>query len=128
VPAEATDIMGYCEKRWISDYHFARLLQRSGQVNGALVAERPVRVEHDVLRIDGDGAARWEPGPVAWAPVGGRRVAVRLEGAGSQRLETEGRWLSFDHLGGGWVLVPRPAWRAVRAELVGAGMRATAVR
>lgn len=66
IPAEgATDLMGYCAKRWISDYHFAKLLQRGEHVNASALLAAPSAYE--VIRVDEAGAAHWERETLVWA-------------------------------------------------------------
>jgi hypothetical protein len=60
-PGEATDIMGYCSDKWISDYTYQAFLQRIRSVNGAQASQvlPPERVKAwRVLLLDARGA-RW---------------------------------------------------------------------
>jgi hypothetical protein len=127
---EATDVMGYCGERWVSDYHFAKLLTRAAQVNERLtqgLSAQQAPVPHEVLSVDGAGHTRWST--VSMAPLReGRGATVRLEGAGGERLEADARWFTYDHLPGGFVAVASPAFRAVRAEVLLQGQRLSARR
>ena len=117
-PHEHSDIMGYCQPQWISDYNFIKLFERGQSVNAARIVARdpPGANEYELIGVDG----KRNPilaGPVTVrAPVRGRRVAVRLSGEFTEA--TVGHWFSYDHLPGGWVLVPKPSWRATHAEVL----------
>lgn len=128
--AEATDLMGYCGERWVSDYHFAKLLERVAQVNRKAPLElraRPSPVDHEVLIVDGAGRTRWLT-VSAVPPQGGQWVRVALLGANHEQLETDARWFTFDHLSGGFAVLPSPPFRAVRAEVYRDGPLAQATR
>lgn len=129
LPQESTDIMGYCEGRWISDYHFRKLFARGSRINGASILSNEVGREYEVIGVDGSGNGRWRGQRIMKGLVQGRPVSVRLSGTTSeQRDEVLGRWLSYDHLPGGLVFVPKPSWRPVRAEIVQGHLRAVAIR
>lgn len=103
IPATRTDIMGYCDKTWVSDYTFAALFERSKAVNlprkiGAAGAR------HAVVLIDELGRARIARTEPAW-DSGGAAITARVTTAKGQR-EVDARFLGIDHTFGGWVHVP----------------------
>lgn len=102
-PANTTDIMGYCDDQWISDYNFIALANRGKNVN----------------------LAQWSPGPGSYrvvtfdarlkATVRGTVPADRFTGPPTTPIELTtdrgtrtvmGYAFQYDHLPGGWLLYP----------------------
>jgi len=58
-PSAYTDIMGYCDDQWISDYQYSAIFKRLAAVNGAaLVAPGPPQA-YRVGTVDADGDVTW---------------------------------------------------------------------
>lgn len=120
-PAQ-TDLMGYCDNKWISDYTYQGLIDRVAAVNAQSLEYLPASLVQrwNVLLLDGDGP-RWgasfaEPG----APAGEPEPAEILDQQGQViGIETVYR-TSVSHLDGGSFEVParRPGWHSIR--LIGA--------
>jgi hypothetical protein len=103
------DFMSYCDPNWISDYHFARLDERSQAVNshskGSAGQGRPWRT----LVMGPTGEVTDGPVLHPLFPPEGRPVAVELlDGAGEVVEEVEGVFRPFSDPGGGVVLFPEP--------------------
>ena len=124
-PTNNTDIMGYCEDPWISDHNYNKLFERGASVNGARM-QTETAGEYELIGIDGARAATWRNARVRAGRVRGRPVSVRLSGEATQ--VTQGQWFSYDHLPGGWVLVPKPTFYASRAEIAHDGGVTVALR
>jgi hypothetical protein len=101
-PAVYSDIMGYCQAQWISDYNFTRLHARGSLINQPDLAgvEPTPRV---VLSLDGEGRITTQA-TVPMRPLFGPRLPVTVKtDAGETTLE--GHWFAYDHLPGGWLIV-----------------------
>ncbi len=115
-PAATSDIMGYCENPWISDYNFTALHDRGINVNLPLLDG--TAVDHDVVVIDAAGRAEWrELPPRLMLPAdatSGHPIEV-VDEAG-HRHTVYGHYYRFDHVDGGWLFVPRGESATVHLE------------
>jgi len=127
-PVQTTDIMGYCEHTWISDYNYQALFHRGQAVNGEYWKAAPTqRVDYELLTVDGEGHAVWR-GPVTQSRAFlGTGVEGTVVGRDGTRAAITGHYFPYDHLPGGWLLFPRSEG-ASRAEFVVDGVRAVAER
>jgi hypothetical protein len=122
-PIKSTDIMGYCENQWISDYTFNALTQRVAGMNGAAKFEKLDESElalFRVLLLDADGP-RWglpieEPSASFGEPVE-LTVSDQL---GTDVIKVTGyiTEISSSSEKSSMVLVPEPDldWFAVRVD------------
>ena len=112
VPPTYTDIMGYCENKWISDHNFIKLWERGKHVNAASWQLPPEGyLGYDLIATDGLGKARWGRPIRRQQPLlSDLMIPVTLDG---QRV-VSGAYFRFDHIPGGWLFVPRS--RATRAR------------
>lgn len=121
-PSVATDIMGYCNNQWISDYTYERIYNRIAAVNAsafaAIAGGGPQR--YRVGLVDATGAVTWRRTmELDQAPVGGARRVDLLDRAGDELATVTGHFFPYDHLPGGMLLVPELAGGApdrVRVE------------
>lgn len=116
-----SDIMGYCQPYWISDYTYRALANRIRVVNAGgygLVQGAP----HDVQRIlIAPSGALTVGKPLRMTEViGGDEVTVRYrDAAGRSVASARGARFGYDHLPGGFVLVvdpPRVAFATVTLD------------
>jgi hypothetical protein len=130
-PAEYKDLMGYCNPRWVSDYHFRKAMEfRLATEAQAGPARAPAREQRTLLLWGGTGQGGLvlEPAFVAEAPVS------LPQGAGPYRVEgfdeAGASLFSYDfdldevEFGGGHFVFAVPyeaAWeeRLARIELTG---------
>ncbi|MEM6790364.1 MAG: hypothetical protein AAF715_22780 [Myxococcota bacterium] len=128
VPPSATDIMGYCDNTWISDYNYAALLNRGRNVNApdGLVDDG---YGHQLLAIDGEGnVTAWtDAGDVEALRLGGHNVTAAIF-TESGPTERAGTFFSYDHLPGGWLIVPKTDRPTTRIEAVVEGRQIIAER
>ncbi len=113
-PDDSTDIMGYCDDQWISDYTYRALHDRGQNVNVGWALPGPA-LTWDLLLVDGRGRGTWAASTdrrIAGAPVD-----VQLEGPGGVTASTRGVFVGWDHLPGGWLAVPRGDFVPASAEL-----------
>lgn len=122
-PPTAFDQMSYCTPSWQSDYTYAGLFARLRAVaSGAPVASTapgPSTAAYRILSVGADGALSWA-GPAfrTTVPLAGREQPLSwIDRAGKARTVT-GRAYGYDHLAGGYVIVPEPdALDAVRLRV-----------
>ncbi len=107
IPPTYSDIMGYCDNKWISDYNFKALWDRGKNVNLAYRESPPGgfhRYDLISINLDGSGEGRWMSPIKRRRPlVSGEPVPVVLDGGTSVR----GELFRFDHLPAAWLFVPR---------------------
>jgi hypothetical protein len=103
-PTATTDVMGYCDFTWISDYNYKALLNRGSGINLPKWHQAP-RERALVVSVDGAGGASW--GTLGTIPtnLAGTRVPAKVRELGQQR-SASARFLSFDHLPGGLAIIP----------------------
>jgi hypothetical protein len=119
-PATATDIMGYCNNQWVSDYTYRAFTDRVALLNGAQrVLPPPGGMQHfRFLLVDVTGP-RWGLRRAAPRyPTGEPEQADILDAAGDVIATVTVYRTPFDHLGGAQVLVPEPepGWHAVQLK------------
>ena len=123
-PAGMTDIMGYCDNQWVSDYTFNALLSRGQHVNMPKWQEAPAadeRVAYDVISVNGAGQAEWQQRITRETLRELPTVPVHLESKTATR-DVQGHYYPYDHLPGGWLLVPAGDFEANRARFAIDGM------
>jgi hypothetical protein len=124
-PNRATDIMGYCNNQFVSDYTYKALHERGQLVNLPKVHGSQ---EYELLATDGNGKASWGgrfeyPHP---APTEGPVVRVAYLSGGSD--EVNAWFYPYDHLEGGWLLVPVGRGQVANATFSVGGVRYDARR
>ena len=130
-PDEWTDIMGYCDNQWISDYHYNRLYNRCKNVNLPRHWTPSVdKVTYQIITVDGNGEAVIRPGITQRNhPLGGgRHVEVTVYSGDGARKNVTGQYFRWDHLPGGWLFVPEQTFDIDTAEFTLEGMPTTALR
>lgn len=124
VPATNTDMMGYCDKTWISDYTYDALLTRIANVNGAGMKELPPPVPAQpwrVLLLD-DRGLRWGiPITQPALPSGLPELAEVLDAQGNviDVVEVYRTAISDIDAFSFEVPEPQPGWAAI--HVIGAG-------
>ncbi|MCC6217764.1 MAG: hypothetical protein IT376_23095 [Polyangiaceae bacterium] len=124
-PDQWTDIMGYCNKQFVSDFTYRALYERMQRVN---MPAATGRFEYQIVGVDGAGQAEIGPRVSFGEPALGAPVEVQTVGEDGEVSTLVGQRLDWDHLPGSWVLVPVTRGELVRAELVLAGQRVVAIR
>lgn len=121
MPPTRTDIMGYCNSVWISDYTYDGLLTRVASLNAAMpktVASTAAAVPWRVVLLD-DRGARWgKPIAEPSLPSGHAEMADALDASGNvvdvvevYRTEiSDIEAFSFE------VPEPQPGWAAIRVS------------
>lgn len=105
-PSSYTDMMGYCEPVWISDYTYERILSFKNSMQGADVVYPPESLDqpYERVRIGANGEATWLDSLVMHRPPVGstQTITVTTDDGPST---TEGHFYKYDHLPGGVLLV-----------------------
>jgi hypothetical protein len=106
-PAGASDLMGYCDNEWISDYNFIALYERSKFVNLPDVSgdiQVSLGERFDVISIGPDGASY--VANANQSGIGTRAQPVMLDQLESDARVVNAAYLPYDHIDGGWLFVP----------------------
>ena len=117
-PRTTKDIMGYCDPKWISDYTYELLLDRSSMLNEQmLVYTDPATIQaYRVVLLDSEGVSWGEPFSEPEAPFGTPETADVLD-AGGRLVDqvTVYRTEVADNYGF-TILVPqpKPGWHSVQ--------------
>jgi len=128
-PAIYSDIMGYCDDQWVSDHTFNALISRGTAVNLPMKKQPPPldklpvdtvtadKVRYELINIDAHGAD-WSRSIDATALTTDATVALTVRSTGGDATELQGHFFRWDHMPGGWLLFPKPAFEPARAEVV----------
>jgi hypothetical protein len=118
LPTTRTDIMGYCNNKWISDYTYEGLLNRVATVNGAQsVLISPEFVQpFNVLLLDAKGARWGVPITQPSAPAGEPETAEILDASGAVIDTIEVYRTEISDIGAASIEVPtpKPGWHSIR--------------
>jgi hypothetical protein len=119
-PDKTTDIMGYCEPQWISDYTYKALIDRVATINGVkltLFGDGELQA-YQVMLVDESGPRWSQPFPRPDEPFGEPEPAEVLDKAGQSiaNITVYRTWIG-DH-DGSTVLVPpvQQGWYSVRTQ------------
>lgn len=98
-PSRYSDVMGYCDPSWISDYNYTALFERIRFVNSTQADVRGTPRPWRMVSLSGDAAATWGDRVELVAAPAGRPVAVGYFDAAGQLLGAgEGVEIGVDHL------------------------------
>jgi len=118
-PSTSTDIMGYCNKQWMSDYTYAAITTRVAAVNGepaAMVLELPeILSKWRVLLLDARGPRWGVPIEQEVAPEGEAETATIYDNTGAVLTSTVVYRTEIGDVSASmvWVPEPKPDWYAV---------------
>ncbi len=109
-PDKLTDVMGYCNPVWISDFTYKALFDRIKFVNNASVIYPPELVDrtYQRARIDGEGKLTWLPDTLIHTPPMGEPLTITVQSALGDEAVTA-QLYPYDHLPGGVLVWPRPS-------------------
>ena len=107
-PSQYYDIMGYCAYDWISDYTYKALFSWIQTDNGADMSVSSTLARYRMIVVNGDGTLTLGDAFDAYGPISGDAHTVTYELNGQTRTAT-GYYFPYDHIPGGYVLVPEPA-------------------
>lgn len=112
-PTAAHDIMSYCDNQWASDFTYKALYTRMQNVSLSSYTGAPS--EYEVIAVDGSGVATWASSSYRSRPITSTAVDVSLVTEAGP-TSVHGHYFPYDHLPGGWLLVPKTQTPASRAE------------
>jgi hypothetical protein len=119
-PATDTDIMGYCNNQWVSDYVYRLFADRVAFLNGnQKELPPPGDPQHFLFLLTDIRGPRWGiERPAPRYPSGDPEQANILDAAGHVIDSVTVYRTPFDHLGGGLLLVPdpQPGWHAIQIQ------------
>jgi hypothetical protein len=119
-PSKSTDIMGYCDKKWVSDYTYNGFVDRVATINGnplEIVAPEMIAT-WQVMLLDSTGS-RWSlPFHGARPAYGKAELAEVLDDAGQLLDYATVYRTEISDIGSASVLVPepRPGWTYIRVQ------------
>ena len=128
-PAVYSDIMGYCDDQWISDYNFEALLYRSSHVNAPRLYTPSDSQRFEMVTVDGSGHGTWRRdagATTALRSTANSTVTVTRTDGSSQQVE--GHFFGYDHLPGGWLMFPEQPSDVVSLSATIGGAHVKAVR
>jgi hypothetical protein len=114
--AAGTDVMGYCDNQFISDYNFAALLARGSNVN---LPKWHAASDEPAFLVTFDAEGRGQGSTVASMPAastGSRTRVTVVDGDGSH--DAQGMLFRYDHLPGGWLFLPKRERAPEQVDLV----------
>ena len=128
VPASTgKDLMGYCQPEWISDYTYQALVDRMQYVNNASGAFGAYATPQTFRYVDvaADGSASWGADITLRARPWGEEHDVTFTASdGSVLGAGTAYYYAYDHLPGGFALVPAGPSTASRVAIKGLAGRA----
>jgi hypothetical protein len=110
-PSKYKDIMSYCQPYWVSDYTYEALLNRMAFVGGSSYEFTPFTEPQTYRYVDvaADGTLSWGDTITLTEPPQGTPHTVTWEASdGTPAGAVTGSFYPFDHLDGGYMLVPEP--------------------
>jgi hypothetical protein len=120
-----SDIMGYCDKQWISDHNYGKLFTRTQNVNVEDFVGVPGGIAYDILAFDGLGDTTWLRDVRRPRPQRGQEQSVRIVDGRGRARELSAVLVRYDHLPGGWLFLPAGQANQVSFELDGKPVSAT---
>ena len=140
-PNQFSDMMGYCTPNWISDYTYLKLVNRIVDVNEVSAASiwgepksakssassAAAKQSFRMVSVDGEGAMSFS-GNITSRPLkSGSLVDVTRELVSGASVVTKARFIKYDHVPGGILMVQEdaasPAVKLTVTNLVKAGTR-----
>jgi hypothetical protein len=120
-PTVGHDLMGYCSNVWISDYNYNKFFTRMAYVNNApamanaFASPRPYRF----VSVGADGSASWGDALTLAQQPFGEAHQVEFQTAAGQTSTVTGAYYAYDHLPGGYMLVPELPAGATNVRITG---------
>ena len=120
---DVTDIMGYCNKQWMSDYTYDAIVNRVAAVNGAnkVVVNPDVLSLWRTLLLDDDGPRWGIPVDELAPPSGTAEPAEVLDAKGNVIATIVVYRTEVSDIGAAQVMVPEPKPDWVSVRVTGAG-------
>ena len=121
-PEKNTDVMGYCQPVWVSDFTYKALFDRVKLVNNASLVYPPEVLDrtYQRARVDGEGKLTWMSDAQLHAPPMAEPLAITVQTALGEEV-VDAQLYPYDHLPGGVLVWPQPksATKAITVERAG---------
>ncbi len=108
-PQKYTDMMGYCQLTWISDFNYNLIFERLAYANSTayMKVDDPDRAPgtYQSLVVESDGTLHWGSARQIDDPLMGDKKQVTMVDAHGKAKTVTGIWYPVDHLEGGILLV-----------------------
>jgi hypothetical protein len=121
-PSTYGDVMGYCQKDWVSDYTYKAFFSRMKAVTGGASVFYPAGAptKFRMVSVSADGELAWgdEIEPVE-PPVGELTTLRYVSEDGSVTQTATGHFYGYSDLPGGFLLVPvttNTSWRTIEID------------
>jgi predicted small secreted protein len=127
-PNQATDLMGYCQPIWVSDYTYEAFFARVKQVNNAKIIY-PVELldrTYDRARVDGEGNLTWMREITLHEPPMAEEKAITVQSASGPE-SVQAQFYPYDHLPGGVLVWPQGQAPAAGIQMMHDGVVKTLV-
>ena len=128
-PNNTTDVMGYCQPVWVSDFTYKALFDRMKFVNNANIVYAPELLErtYQRARIDGDGNLTWMKDVLIHTPPSAEPQSLTVQSdLGDSPVEAQ--FYPYDHLPGGVLVWPQPVAATKAITLTRGGKVTTLAR
>lgn len=116
-PSTYTDIMGYCEPVWISDYNYEKIATRAKVVNAAQLvfnADKSIHSEWQGILLSASGGAQWSGITLEESP-GQTELVHALDATGTVVADVQVVRIPLSHSDDSFLYVeaPDPSWAAL---------------
>jgi hypothetical protein len=119
-PSTYTDMMGYCDPVWISDYAYGKIFDRIRAVRGvSSIVGTPTR--YVTVVVDVDGSLSWGHEVDFVVPPSGDAVPATWRDASGAEVSVDAVLMPVSHVTGGILYVPVPDGAMESVELSGLG-------
>jgi hypothetical protein len=121
-PSKGKDLIGYCQPEWVSDYTYKALFDRMAFVNNAQARTFGFETPRSYRFADvgADGAIAWgTPIEMKHEPRGESHTATYLAADGTPIATETAHFYAYDHLPGGFMLIPEGPASAARVSVSG---------
>jgi hypothetical protein len=128
-PNDTTDVMGYCNPVWVSDFTYKALFDRVKLVNNANIVYAPELLErtYQRARVDGEGNLTWMKDVLIHTPPSAEPQSITVHSdLGDTAVEAQ--LYPYDHLPGGVLVWPQPVAATKSITLTRAGKVTTLSR
>ncbi len=107
-PQNFTDVMGYCQPIWVSDFTYKAFFNRIKSVNGAKIIVPPELKNrtYDRVKIDANGDIYWMPSFKMEMPPQAEPIELTVTSPTGTHVVIGQRY-EYDHLPGGVILWPQ---------------------
>jgi hypothetical protein len=117
-PEETTDIMGYCQDVWVSDFTYQAFVERVAALNGNLRIIKPPAAWYRTLLVDASAKTQWAFKPNGPRVPTGKPETARVLGADGKLFTEVTVYRLADSEHGYSVMIPepKPGWHSIEVK------------